>query len=75
MGRVAVVGAGISGLTAGYRLQTAGWDVDVFEAEGTLGGRVQTVRTNGYAIDTGASALGSSYHSYLSLADALGVDV
>lgn len=32
MARAAVVGAGISGLTAGYRLQQSGWDVDVFEA-------------------------------------------
>jgi oxygen-dependent protoporphyrinogen oxidase len=75
MPRSAVVGAGISGLTAGYRLQQAGWDVDVFEAEGTPGGRVQTVRAAGYAVDTGASALGTSYHSYLALARELGVEL
>ena len=61
MARVAIVGAGLSGLTAGYRLQTAGWQVDVFEAANSPGGRVQTVRRDGYAIDTGASALGSTY--------------
>jgi protoporphyrinogen/coproporphyrinogen III oxidase len=57
MSQAAVVGAGLSGLTAGYRLQQAGWDVNVFEATDTPGGRVQTVRADGYAIDTGASAL------------------
>ncbi|EHB55524.1 amine oxidase [Mycolicibacterium rhodesiae JS60] len=73
--RVAVVGAGLGGLTAAYRLKQAGCDVDVFEAAGTAGGRVQTVRERGYAIDTGASALGSTYHGYLRLADELGIEI
>ena len=75
MARAAIVGAGLSGLTAGYRLQTAGWQVDVFEATDSPGGRVQTVRRDGYAIDTGASALGSTYHSYLALAGELGIEM
>lgn len=75
MARVAIVGAGLSGLTAGYRLQQAGWEVDVFEATNQPGGRVQTVRSDGYAIDTGASALGSTYHSYIELAGELGVEL
>jgi protoporphyrinogen/coproporphyrinogen III oxidase len=75
MARAAIVGAGLSGLTAGHRLQQAGWQVDVFEATDTPGGRVQTVRRNGYAIDTGASALGSTYHSYLALARELGLEM
>jgi len=73
--RAAIVGAGLAGLTAGHRLQQAGWQVDVFEAAGTAGGRVQTVRRDGYAIDTGASALGSTYHSYLALARELGLEM
>jgi oxygen-dependent protoporphyrinogen oxidase len=36
---------------------------------------VQTVRRDGYAIDTGASALGSTYHSYLALARELGIEI
>jgi oxygen-dependent protoporphyrinogen oxidase len=75
MARAAIVGAGLAGLTAGYRLQTAGWEVDVFEATDAPGGRVQTVRRDGYAIDTGASALGSTYHSYLALARELGIEM
>lgn len=75
MVRAAIVGAGLSGLTAGYRLQQAGWDVDVFEATNSPGGRVQTVCSDGYAIDTGASALGSTYHSYNALAKELGVEL
>ena len=74
MPRVAIVGAGISGMTAGYRLQQAGWDAEVFEATGTPGGRVQTVRHGGYASDTGASVFGSTYDSYISLARELGLE-
>lgn len=73
MKRVAIVGAGLSGLTAGYRLQQAGWAVDVFEATSAVGGRVQTIRKEGYALDIGASALGSTYRSYIGLAEELGV--
>ncbi len=73
--RAAIVGAGLAGLTAGYRLQAAGWHVDIFEATNSPGGRVQTVRRDGYAIDTGASALGSTYHGYLALARELGVEM
>ena len=75
MSRVAVVGAGLGGLTAAYRLQQSGCEVDVFEASDVAGGRVQTVRENGYAMDTGASALGSTYHGYLALAAELGVEI
>jgi protoporphyrinogen/coproporphyrinogen III oxidase len=75
MPRAAVVGAGLAGLTAGYRLQQAGWHVDVFEAGHCPGGRVQTVRRDGYLIDTGASALGSTYHAYLALARELGIEL
>jgi protoporphyrinogen oxidase len=68
-------GSGSQRTTAGYRLQRARWDVDVFEATNSPGGRVQTVRSDGYSIDTGASALGSTYHSYIDLADELGPKV
>ena len=68
-----VVGAGLSGLTAAWRLQQAGWKVRVFESENRVGGRVQTVHSGGYAIDTGATAIASSYHAYLDLIGQLGL--
>lgn len=71
--RAAVVGAGLSGLTAAYRLVQAGWQVRVFEAGDRAGGRVQTVARDGYLMDTGASALADSYKAYLALADELGL--
>jgi monoamine oxidase len=40
---VAVIGAGLAGLTAAYRLQEAGFDVEVYEARPRIGGRIFTV--------------------------------
>ena len=42
MQRIAIIGAGITGLYAAWRLQEAGYNVSVFEARDRIGGRVLT---------------------------------
>lgn len=60
--RYAVVGAGVAGLVAAHRLQTAGHDVVVFEAAPDVGGRTRTARLpHGFLLDTGAAWLTSFY--------------
>ncbi|MFD9304929.1 protoporphyrinogen/coproporphyrinogen oxidase [Streptomyces sp. NPDC060048] len=54
---VAVVGAGIAGLTTAYRLAEAGYRVEVFESEAEAGGRMRCGRIDGYTIDRGAETL------------------
>ncbi|GAA4847555.1 protoporphyrinogen/coproporphyrinogen oxidase [Saccharopolyspora rosea] len=54
---VAVVGAGIAGLTAADELRRAGLDVRVFESAGHVGGRMASARRDGYTIDTGAEQI------------------
>ncbi|MDP2883771.1 MAG: FAD-dependent oxidoreductase [Ignavibacteria bacterium] len=61
---VVVVGAGIAGLTAAYRLSKLGVDVTVLEASERVGGRMSTVRRDGYLIDRGAQFL-SDGHSVI----------
>ena len=51
---VVVVGAGIAGLTAAYRLKQAGHHVQVLEASPNAGGRMITIEWNGLSIDPGA---------------------
>ncbi len=54
MKRVAVVGGGLAGLTAAYRLGLAGHQVTVLEAAGQLGGQLSTVREDGWIVELGA---------------------
>lgn len=57
--RIAIVGAGISGLTAAYRVRQAlGGEarIDVYEAGSTVGGLLRTVDVGGRAVDVGAEA-------------------
>ncbi len=53
--RVAIIGAGFSGLAAAKMLADDGYQVTVYEARGRLGGRVWTDRSLGTAVDLGAS--------------------
>lgn len=48
--RIVVVGAGMAGLTAARALADAGLAVEVFEARDRVGGRVDTVRPEGWPI-------------------------
>ncbi len=50
---VAVVGAGISGLSVAFHLKSKGFSVHVFEKEELPGGNIQTVRKNGYILELG----------------------
>ena len=55
--RIAIIGAGMSGLVAGWLLKRAGHSVTIFEAKHTVGGRVKTLRerfTSGFYAEAGA---------------------
>lgn len=71
--RVAVVGAGISGLTCAYRLQQAGHDVVVYEREAEVGGRMATVERGGLRIDVGTNILLDNYERVKALVRELGL--
>jgi protoporphyrinogen/coproporphyrinogen III oxidase len=73
MTSVVVVGAGLSGLAAAFRLQEGGATVTVLEAGRGPGGRVQTECHGGYIVDTGPDALTTGYSSYLQLVEDLGL--
>ena len=51
--RVAVVGAGLAGLSAALDLQESGWAVEVFERSRLLGGRATSFEIAGREVDNG----------------------
>ncbi len=75
--RIAIIGAGISGLTAAFRLCDA-HDVVLFEANDYLGGHTHTVEVEWHgerhAIDTGFIVFNDwTYPNFIALLDELGV--
>ena len=52
--RIAIIGAGLAGLTAAYELRDH--DVEVFEAAGRIGGKLYSVPFNDGPTDMGAEA-------------------
>ena len=71
--RIIVVGAGVSGIAAGFRLKQRGYDVTLLEQSDYIGGKAKTTRTRGYIIDEGASILPSSYVNVMGIIKDLGL--
>ncbi|HEX4343390.1 MAG TPA: protoporphyrinogen oxidase [Verrucomicrobiae bacterium] len=57
MNSVAVIGAGITGLTAAFYLQRKGIPVTVYEASGRVGGVIQSLRRDGYLAEFGPNTI------------------
>lgn len=59
-GKVIVIGGGLAGLSAGYELNRAGYNVVILEARGRSGGRVYTLRepfSDGLYAEAGAARI------------------
>lgn len=55
MKRAVVIGAGIGGIASAIRLSKQGYEVDVFEANATLGGKISEFHQDGFRFDMGPS--------------------
>jgi protoporphyrinogen oxidase len=69
--QIAIVGAGIGGLTSGHFLQEAGRDVAIYERALIPGGRIQLLEREGARIDVGTQYFHTNYVETLKLLDAL----
>jgi len=71
--RIAIVGAGYTGLTIGYRLSQAGFDVTIYEKENYAGGLASGFQLDGLPLEKIWHFLYMSDHDALGLAEELGV--
>jgi oxygen-dependent protoporphyrinogen oxidase len=70
---VIVIGGGLSGLTAGYKLSQSGARVRVLEAQMTPGGYAQTEVVNGVRIERGPHTFPATADVIFELAEELGL--
>lgn len=71
--KIAVIGAGLSGLAAATRLQASGHDVLVIETAAGPGGRCKTLRRDGFIIDTCSEIAATSYARWLEMIRSVGM--
>ena len=71
--RTLIVGAGISGLACADALAGWGQDVEVYEASGRAGGRMETATVADCRVEVGANFLSSTYRVIPRMAERLGV--
>lgn len=69
-----IIGAGISGLSAAYKLQEAGHEVLVLEGRDHVGGRMTTVDWGGFRVDVGAKFVTSSDQALLDMVKTLDLE-
>lgn len=72
--RIAVIGAGMAGLSAAAYLSQLDCAVHVFEAAGQAGGRTRGVNLHGTAVDNGQHLLLGAYQHTLQLLAQCGID-
>ncbi|HHP7244143.1 MAG TPA: FAD-dependent oxidoreductase [Elainellaceae cyanobacterium] len=79
--KVLIVGAGIAGLIAAYRLHQAGVPVDIVEATSRIGGRMRSFKTanthrdRAIAVELGGEFIDSGHVRLRSLVRELGLDI
>jgi protoporphyrinogen/coproporphyrinogen III oxidase len=71
--RVGIVGGGITGLVAGYRLKQNGANVTIFEAADRVGGPIHSFKKDGYLAESGPNSILETSEAVTNLIKDLGI--
>lgn len=71
MKKIAIIGAGISGLTLAWKLKQTGHNVTVFEASSQPGGAIKSYREDGWLAEAGPNSIQDSDASVTELVESL----
>lgn len=71
--RIAIVGAGLTGLVVAFRRAAAGDDVILLEASERIGGQIHSERVAGYVVEHGAEGYVAGSQAVQALASELGI--
>lgn len=74
MKRIAVIGGGVAGATAAWRLTASGAQVTLYEAAPEVGGRARSETLDGCVIDAGAQLFGSDFSALFGIAREVGAE-
>lgn len=72
MNKVAVIGAGISGIAATFYLQRHSFEVDLYESCSDIGGRIGSECMDGRCLDFGGKNIGRKYTRFREFVSELG---
>ena len=72
--RVAIIGGGITGLAAAYKLSKKGYDVTIFESSYFLGGQASVINLSGNKIERGYHHLFKNDKEIIELINELGLE-
>jgi monoamine oxidase len=73
-----IIGAGLAGLAAGYKLKKKGWRITILEARDRIGGRVFTYRFRenpDLYCELGGEWVGREHNRVIDLCDKFGLDL
>ena len=57
MKKIIIIGSGVAGLASALRFSVKGYEVDVFESNNYVGGKIAEIKDNGFRFDAGPSLL------------------
>lgn len=73
--RIAIVGGGLAGLSAAWRLQNANLAARVYEASSRVGGRAAAAAADGLILNTGGEFIDADHTDMLDLAKAFDIEL